>query len=184
MRATGACALLLALPLVAPPAQALRCGTELVREGDAQFEVRRACGEPDWVAAYHYGHANGREIWHYNFGPNELIRVLQFRGGRLQRITTAGRGFREQSAAGRCRPGDLLEGMSAVELLHRCGEPIQREVRGLVDHVDPPGLGHRHRRHRFRRVLVEDWYYDLGGGYLARRLQLVDGIVARIETVN
>ncbi|MDX1608906.1 MAG: DUF2845 domain-containing protein [Halofilum sp. (in: g-proteobacteria)] len=182
MRTIGACMLLLALSLFAVPAQALRCGTELVREGDAQFEVRRACGEPDWVAAYHDGHASDREIWHYNFGPNELIRVLRFRDGRLQRIRTAGRGFRAQAAPGGCRPGELLAGMSALEVLHRCGEPVQRELRGVVDRVHPRGLGHRPRR--FRRVLVEDWYYDFGSGYLARRLELVDGIVARIETLR
>ena len=172
------------LALLATPAHALRCGTDLVREGDPAYQVRRACGEPGWIGRYHWDHGAHAEVWHYNFGPNDLIRILHFRDGRLQRIETAGRGFVEPREPGSCRPAQILPGMSAHELLQRCGRPVQREgpfLKHLSDRVTRPSHG---RVHRFHRAFVEDWYYEFGSGYLARRVRLVDGIVERIETLR
>lgn len=171
------CTMLFLLAL-APRAEALRCGSDLVREGDLAYEVRRACGEPDWVQSYYAGYGGGEEVWHYNFGPNDLIRIMQFRDGRLRRIQTAGRGFVEPDQPGACRPTDIVTEMSALELLQRCGEPVQRE-RGWVHYqLDRP----KHRQ--FREVFVEDWYYDFGDNYLVRKVRLMEGIVVEIDTAD
>lgn len=176
--------ILAALALLAMPAHALRCGTDLVREGDPAYQVRRDCGKPDWVGTYHWGHGGHAEVWHYNFGPNDLMRILHFRDGRLQRIETGGRGFVEPDSTDACRPTDILQGMSAHELLRRCGRPIQREGPYVKYLSDRPTRPHAARRHAFHRAFVEDWYYDFGSGYLPRRLRLVDGVVKEIETVQ
>lgn len=184
MRLATVCTGLILLIMIVPRAEALRCGSDLVREGDPAYQVQRACGEPDWVRSSHPDYGVRDEIWHYNFGPNELIRVMHFRGGRLRRIETAGRGFRELDEPGGCRPIEVVKGMSARELLQRCGEPIQREAGRMAYPVDRTTLPHRKRHHRFQPVFVEDWYYEFGSGHLPRKVRLMDGIVAEIETAN
>lgn len=171
------------LATVSPRAEALRCGGDLVREGDLSYSVRAACGEPDWTQAYHGFHGGGEEVWHYNFGPNDLIRILHFRDGRLRRIQTAGRGFLEPDQPGPCRPADIVTGMTALELLKRCGDPAQRDRRRVHYRLDRPTL-QPPNHHRFREVFAEDWYYDFGDNYLARRVRLVDGVVVEIDTAD
>ncbi len=164
-------------------AEALRCEGSLVAEGDPAFEVREACGTPDYVQPlYADGYGSGHvteELWYYNFGPQRLLRELRFRAGRLQHIRTPGRGFRERDRADDCVPVDVATGMTAYELLVRCGEPVQREARRLLrrDHRD--GIDHGHRR-----VWIEDWYYPFGDQYLNRRVRLTDGRVTDVDTVN
>lgn len=184
MRLAAACTGLILLVMFVPRAEALRCGNDLVREGDPAYQVQRACGQPDWVRSWHPDYGRRDEIWHYNFGPGELIRVMHFRDGRLRRIETAGRGFREQKGSGSCRPLDVVKGMSAHELLQRCGEPLQRETGRMVYRSDRAMLPHRKRHHRFHSVFVEDWYYEFGSGHLPRKIRLMDGIVAEIEMAN
>ncbi len=184
MRLVAVCTGLMLMIVSVPPAEALRCGSDLVREGDPAYRVQRACGEPDWTRSWRPGYPAGDEIWHYNFGPNDLIRVMHFRDGRLRRIETAGRGFIEPDEPGACRPTEVAKGMSAHELLQRCGEPVQREAGRMKYYSDRPTLPHRKRHHRFHPVFVEDWYYEFGSGYLPRKVRLMDGIVAEIRTVD
>lgn len=184
MRLHVPCCGLLLLLLFAPPAEALRCGNDLVREGDPAYRVQRACGKPDWIGSYYRGHGAREEVWHYNFGPNELIRVMRFREGRLQRIETAGRGFVEPRQPGSCRPAEVVAGMSAPELLQRCGEPVQRTSGLVTHHANRQDLSRRKQARRFHPVFVEDWYYEFGSSYLPRKVRLMDGIVAEIEPVE
>ncbi len=164
-------------------AEALRCDGNLVSEGDRAFQVRQTCGAPDYVQPLHV-HVHGtlhvrEELWYYNFGPSRLLRELRFRDGRLQRIRTPGRGFREREPAGGCKPGDVAADMTAYELLARCGEPVQREARSLLQRDHHDGFGHRHHR-----VWVEDWYYQFSDQYLDRRVRLTDGRVTDVDTVD
>jgi hypothetical protein len=175
-------ALVLALGLLpAERAEALRCNGSLVSEGDAGFQVREACGAPDYVQPlYAYGHGHVvEELWYYNFGPHRLLRELRFRDGRLQRILTPGRGFRERERAGGCVPVDVATGMTAYELLTRCGEPAQREARSLLSRDHRGGIDYG-----YRRVWIEDWYYPFGDQYLDRRVRLTDGRVTDVDTVD
>ena len=164
-------------------AEALRCNGNLVDEGDRAFEVRSACGAPDYVQPlYAHGHGPSHvdaELWYYNFGPQRLLRELRFRSGRLRHIRTPGRGFREPDRAGDCAPVDVATGMTAYELLARCGEPVQREARHLLrpDH-------RRGRDYGRRRVWIEDWYYPFADQYLDRRVRLIDGRVTDVDTID
>lgn len=162
-------------------AEALRCNGSLVDEGDPAFEVREACGPPDYVQPlYAHGHDHVlEELWYYNFGPQRLLRELRFRNGRLQRIRTPGRGFRERDRVGDCVPVDVNAGMTAYELLSRCGEPVQREARRLLRRDHRGGV-----KHGYRHVWIEDWYYPFGDQYLNRRVRLTDGRVTDIDTVD
>lgn len=164
-------------------AAALRCGGELVSEGDPAYRVRAACGAPDFVKSLHGYHGPdsdyGDELWYYNRGPNELVRELHFRDGRLARIRTGDRGFRERPEPGGCKPNDVRPGMTAFELRARCGEPVQREARHVLRPLRRHGRVHGHHR-----VWLEDWYYEFGSQYIDRRVRLVDGRVESVDTVD
>ena len=59
------------------------CGTKTVAVGDTAFEVRTACGPPDFTDTTD---GRGLQIWVYNFGPTQFVHYLIMQDGRLQRI--------------------------------------------------------------------------------------------------
>jgi hypothetical protein len=118
----------LVLALLAAPAyaDAMRCGSRLIGQGDTRSEVRAKCGEPSDVQTRTilrrpYFDFHGRliyygdglieipvEIWTYNFGPYKLMRRIRFVDGQVEEIETLGYGYREDP---RDRPrGDLDDG--------------------------------------------------------------------------
>lgn len=101
--------------LTAPAhADGMRCGSRLIRDGDARAEVRAFCGEPVDVQTrsilrrpvYNF---NGRlvysggdslieipvETWTYNFGPNKLMRRVRFIDGIVDEVETLGYGYND-----------------------------------------------------------------------------------------
>jgi hypothetical protein len=102
--------------LLAPLAQAdaMRCGSRLVREGDPISQVREFCGEPTDVQTKTilrrpYFDRLGRrvylgnsleevpvEIWTYNLGPYKLQRRVRFVEGLVDDIETLGYGYHEK----------------------------------------------------------------------------------------
>jgi hypothetical protein len=117
--------LLLAGLLLAGPAQAFRCGTRLVSQGDPAAKVRRFCGEPDDIqqrVVYRSGPTRPPTIvgqvppspdreelaaydrslvevvvqeWTYNFGPRRLMQRVRFENGLVVAIETIGYGYVE-----------------------------------------------------------------------------------------
>lgn len=76
------------------PAYALRCGTDIVDEGDLKFEVLESCGEPisrEVIGYVDSVRLNDRirvmniEEWIYQIHGN--YQSLEFEGNRLVRIT-------------------------------------------------------------------------------------------------
>ena len=167
--------------LCVDPVFGMRCGTQLISEGDFAYEVRRACGSPSAVqplgSPLYRDHGPSEELWYYDFGDNRLVRVLHFREGRLRRITTSERGLSPGEGDGRCTPADISAGMSSYRLLRICGEPVQRERR----YVRRSPYPERHP-HLVQDVLVEEWIYEFGSTYLARLVRLEDGTVVSVET--
>jgi len=104
--------ILLGLLATAPVfADAMRCGSRLVRDGDTQTAVRDMCGEPSDVQSrsvmrrpsyflngryYYFGDAVVEvpvEVWTYNFGPYKLMRRVRFVDGLVEEIETLGYGY-------------------------------------------------------------------------------------------
>jgi hypothetical protein len=94
-------------------AQALYCGTSLVREGRSKYAVLQACGQPAYTdsrvdyrpvsGSYGPYPQNGYypqpvilpvevDEWVYNFGPTQLMPSLLFENGRLVKIRLLGYG--------------------------------------------------------------------------------------------
>ncbi|UUY10188.1 DUF2845 domain-containing protein [Pseudomonas sp. J452] len=86
-------ALLLLGSGLAQAGSSMRCGTQLVSEGDRAFEVERKCGEPSYrdLVGYTLGSYDRREfkIEEWVYGPNNgMLSILTFEGNRLIRIET------------------------------------------------------------------------------------------------
>lgn len=96
------------------PAQALRCGTSVISEGDTEYRVLKACGEPTYILereeeriqrdfrppADRVDDDRGNRIpflvkenvhieeWFYDLGSQRLDRKLVFENGVLVKIRT------------------------------------------------------------------------------------------------
>jgi hypothetical protein len=86
----------------AEPAFGLRCKGQLIDVGDTKLEVSSACGEPasierpGTVVIEHggfYWPIAVDEEWVYNFGPQQFIRFVRFRGGRVVHIESGRHGW-------------------------------------------------------------------------------------------
>lgn len=150
--------------------------------------VQAACGEPALRDPQPlFDPRQGRvfndiEIWTYNFGARQLLRLLRFRGGRLVAIDTEGYGF-TPPAQPRCTPFDLVDGLSKYRLLARCGAPVARRDISLLSPVIR-GEGQRHLplpEPLVTPVYREEWTYNFGSRSLLRRVVLENGIVVDIE---
>jgi hypothetical protein len=104
-------ALLLAAAAGSVQADALRCGTKLVTEGDTRGEVTAKCGDPTevdhssilvppitWINGRPVQVGGGLievpvEVWLFNLGPNKLMRRVRFEDGRVVAIETLGYGY-------------------------------------------------------------------------------------------
>lgn len=98
-------------------ADALRCGSKLVAEGDTRAAVAAKCGPPDdvvrrtrlspaivWRHGRPYRVSDGLleveiEDWTYDFGPRRFMRRVRFEDGLVVRIETLGYGHRSAAAA-------------------------------------------------------------------------------------
>lgn len=91
-------------------AYAMKCGHNLVVEGDYIEEVLAKCGEPDSVQThtevvsrtlrFPYKTLDTTEYieirveeWIYNFGPSRFQQYLRFENGELVEVKSLGRGY-------------------------------------------------------------------------------------------
>ncbi len=86
-------------------AEALRCGSKLITDGDTQEKVLQYCGEPvakkrTWISRQPRFEYGGQEIpfqgsedvpvdlWTYDFGSSKLMRRIRFVAGKVDSIET------------------------------------------------------------------------------------------------
>jgi hypothetical protein len=174
-----------ALSQTAAADDAMRCGARLVTTGVTPAEVLSVCGEPayrdPWLVPLRGrpGYASDVEEWYYDFGANQLLRILKFRQGRLADIATDGYGF-DGSPRTSCGPLDLVRGASKYRLIAKCGEPAAHES---IEVWEP--LQRRDGtfvRGRFTEVYRQRWTYDFGSDYLIHFVTLDNGRVADVTT--
>lgn len=71
----------LVLLMAAPSwARSMRCGNQLVREGDPTIQLLQRCGEPDLKELLN---ADGPIVqkWTYNCGSLRFMRIITLKGG-------------------------------------------------------------------------------------------------------
>jgi hypothetical protein len=172
-------------PHLAQAADSLRCGSRLVSVEASMAEVQSKCGAPDYRDRWQFGltrppgYAADTEVWYYNLGPSQLLRILKFRNGRLVGIDYDGYGF-SVSDDRRCAPGDIVEGLSKYRLLMRCGEPQSRDTRQLL--VPAQSSDGRIYGDYLTPVYREDWVYNFGPRYLQREVRLENGFVTEVQS--
>jgi hypothetical protein len=113
-------AALIAAAVVVNPAEAMRCGSRLVSEGDPRDKVLADCGPPASVEAWdeeqyeyfgrppnprqykefeRYGNSYRVralvrvEVWTYNYGPSRFIDYVRFENGKVRSIESGGYGY-------------------------------------------------------------------------------------------
>ncbi|WP_051361943.1 DUF2845 domain-containing protein [Solimonas soli] len=183
-------ALLAGLCLWAAPAQAIdtvRCGSRLVSIDMTAAEVLGACGEPSyrdvWAQpGYGPNYLGAIEEWTYNLGSSQLLRVLRFRNGRLQRIDVDGYGFADDGP-GDCTQSGIVRGMSKYRLVAQCGEPATKSVDVVQVPVDRRDRVYDPRAsyNSWETVLREEWVYNFGASRFLRIVQIDNGRVTDVE---
>jgi hypothetical protein len=181
------------LLMLAAPAEAgdsMRCGSRLVAVEARAAELLSICGEPAYrdvwsPQALAPGAVAEQEEWIYNFGPQQLLRVIRLRNARVVDIDSDGYGFTESDPGDRrCAPEQIVEGMSKYRLLMACGTPLTRTVSPLFLQYQPgyrPYGAPPRARGPVMQVFREEWVYDFGPNLFMRVLTLENGRVARIE---
>lgn len=186
-------AMLLALWLTVAPARAgdtMRCGSRLVAVEARAAELLATCGEPAyrdvWSAqALAEGVVAEQEEWTYNFGSQQLLRMVRLRNARVVDIASDGYGFAEPPPERRrCPPDQLIEGMSKYRLLMACGTPMTRTLaqQGLQPYRPRYRNGYPQRIDGpYVEVFREEWVYDFGPNLFMRVLTLENGRVMAIR---
>jgi hypothetical protein len=187
MTATRWFAFIALLFAAAPAAHALRCGSDLIKPGEYDFQVRDRCGDPYWIEEHYQVIVNGTDAlqtqqqivytaWFYNFGSNRLLVRILFRDGHLLREETLGRGVDDLGDS--CGAARLTGGISSGELVAYCGEPLSRNTQpGTLVRRLGPGTYSETDDYR------EDWVYDLSGDFLYV-VHLRNGHAGAVEQVH
>lgn len=200
-------ALLLAVALAAPrPARgepSLRCGNRLVSVGDTKLDLHARCGRPVYTASRTEERtrlARSRkdgvraaetalvtvEQWTYDFGPSAFVHVVTLEAGRVVDVErgsyghpSAPRGEPAAVALATCEPAAVDEGITAYELVARCGEPAAQDrlERRISSAVRVEGGVVK----TTASADVEVWIYNFGPNQFTRLVTLEGGRVVEVE---
>lgn len=196
MAAIALCLLSLAWPTTLQASSSMRCGSRLVGEGDYIAELLAACGEPsfrdEWQypARYGGGLVSDTEVWTYDLGPNQLLRVVRLRDGKISDIATDGYGF-STGYAGRCDPSAIIEGLSKYRLFRKCGEPLTRRAENLLLPLSGQSNIYRNgnapyadRNQYVIPTYREEWVYNFGSRTALRRVIIENGWISNVEQLD
>jgi len=68
-----------------------RCNNGLATKDDTKEEVLEECGKP--VQIYSNLRRDCREMWLFNFGPNEFMQGICFENNRVKKVLSLTRGY-------------------------------------------------------------------------------------------
>jgi hypothetical protein len=169
-------------------AYAFRCSGGLISVGDSKLVLQNKCGKPDWIDRWperiveqpdtDFEHSVTRinERWIYNPGPNQFIRIITLRDGKVSKIETGGRGFTVVPGMQRCNFNGLSLGTTSAEVRAQCGKPDSQEQR--YETVTEKIAGGR----RQVSVTVDEWTFNLGPNHFMRILTFRNGELVDIST--
>lgn len=183
------------LSMAAQAGSSMRCGARIVDQEDLAAELLAACGKPSFrdrllAQAPNGAYVADTEIWTYDFGPQQLLRLVTLRNGQISTIDTDGYGF-AANAQPRCEPRRLVEGLSKYRLVALCGEPVtQRSENALKPLYERSeiyrgnGDAYAYRNQYVTPVYREEWVYNFGSRSPMRRVVLENGRVTHVESID
>lgn len=92
-RCFAAAGVLAGLLLASPAFADMRCGSQLISEGDSVVRLLEVCGEP---AVRNTGNTGFTE-WVYNFGPAEFMTKVLIRNDQVVGFETLGKGYPQET---------------------------------------------------------------------------------------
>lgn len=169
------------------------CAGGIVSAGDPVVDLLVKCGQPDWKDSYQEEVTDriNRDLqrkilitveeWTYNLGPQQFMRIITIRNGRITGIRTGQYGTsRDREPPGpSCDDRIISKGDTKADVLTKCGEPFykeshEEEIRERLDETQS------------RKVLVtvEEWTYNFGPQRFMRIFTFRNGKVVDIRTGN
>ncbi len=186
--------LLAALPRGAA-ASSISCSGGIVSSGDSVVDLVMKCGQPAWKES-HQEEITDRtdpnlklrtyvtvEQWTYDFGPQQLLRIVTIRNGVVSGVRT-GREYGQspegtETARPQCGDRVISIGESKADIFAKCGEPFYRTSHD--EEVWMPVGGTASRK---VIVTVEQWTYNFGPQRFMRIITFRNDKVVDIRTGN
>jgi len=185
---------LLAVPPKSSYAATLDCAGGIISDGDRRADLLAKCGEPDAKESHdeeigeHFNTGSSRRIyvtvedWIYDFGPNQLQRIVTLRNGQVTDIRTGknyGYSKNSKPGQGECTEQLVSRGDSKNDVLSKCGEPTWQDSHQeeLLERLDTGQV-------RKLFVVVDEWTYDLGPNRFVRIFTFRNGKLVDIRTGN
>jgi hypothetical protein len=169
----------------------LDCEGGIISTGDTRVDLLGKCGEPD-SKEFHEEEISERldqgvrrklfvmvEDWTYNFGPNQLQRIVTLKNGTVAHIRTGNYGFSKNTKPDQSECSEQLvsRGDSKSDVLAKCGEPSWKDM-----HEESFGEKLEAGIERRQFVKVEEWTYNLGPHRFVRIFTFRNGRLVDIKT--
>jgi hypothetical protein len=184
-------ALVLTFPLSDAYSATLDCAGGIISSGDRRADLLAKCGEPDSKESHYeeiserFDRGVGRKLfvnvedWTYDFGQNQLQRIVTLKNGTVVNIRTGNYGYDKNAkpAKRECSEQTVSRGDLKSDVVEKCGEPTWKDSHEeeFVERLDS-GVEVK------RFVNVEEWTYDLGPNRFVRILTFKNGNLVDIKT--
>jgi len=183
--------MLLTLTVSSTHASTINCSGGIVSIGDERIDLLSKCGQPDWKDS-HQEEVTERfdpvtkkrtyitvDEWTYDFGPQQFMRIVIIKNGRIADVRTGGYGTDRRSKPDKldCRDSILSAGDSKAEVLTKSGEPASKEC-----HQEDVRERITTDQWRTISITVEEWTYNFGPERFLRILTFKNGIVSDVRT--
>ncbi len=184
-------ALLLATPCSNMYAATLDCAGGIISVGDTRIDLLAKCGDPDHKESHNEEFVERLDdgtkrklfitvdVWTYNFGPTQFMRIVTLKNGTVANIRTGNYGYGKSSKPGQseCSEQVVTIADTKSDVIAKCGEPPWKDTRQeeLKERLDN-GL----ERNLF--VTVEEWTYNLGPNRFMRILTFRNGKLTDVRT--
>ena len=172
-------------------ADSLSCSGGIVSSGDSAVDLIVRCGQPEWKESYQEEITDRVdpnlkqrtyvtvELWTYNFGPQQFMRIVTLRNGVIAGIRTGQYGRTKSSDAPGSACGDrvISVGDTKPDILNKCGEPFYK-----TSHQEEQKESFDDAGSRKVVVTVEEWTYNFGPQRFMRVITFRNGTVVDIRT--